>query len=203
LFVAVVPPAEAIADLDRAAAPVRAACPELRWIPTERWHLTLAFYGEVADGDVARIERRGVRATKGAAGLDLHFAGAGQFGDRVLWVGVQGDREGLRALAGGLATDGRPYRPHLTVARARRGGDPRAAAAPHGDPQAPAAPHGDPQAAAGYAAARAAAVLLAPYVGPGWRAAEVVLFRSHLGPNPTHEPLARWPLPPTDHPPPR
>jgi 2'-5' RNA ligase len=125
----------------------------------------LAFYGEVADGDVARIERRGSRATKGAAALDLHFAGAGHFGDRVLWVGVQGDRDGLRALAAGLATDGRPYRPHLTVARARPGGDPRAAAA-----------------------------LLAPYDGPGWRAAEVVLFRSHLGPKPTHEPLARWPL---------
>jgi 2'-5' RNA ligase len=164
LFVAVLPPAEAIDDLDRAAAPVRAAWPELRWIPTERWHLTLAFYGEVADGDVARIERRGSRATKGAA-LDLHLAGAGHFGDRVLWVGVQGDRDGLRALAAGLATDGRPYRPHLTVARARPGGDPRAAAA-----------------------------LLAPYDGPGWRAAEVVLFRSHLGPKPTHEPLARWPL---------
>jgi 2'-5' RNA ligase len=169
LFVAVVPPAEATDDLDRATAPVRAAWPELRWIPTERWHLTLAFYGEVADGDVARIERRGLRATKGAAALDLRFAGAGHFGDRVLWVGVQGERDGLRALAAGLATDGRPYRPHLTVARARPGADPRPAA-----------------------------TMLSPYDGPAWRAAEVVLFRSHLGPKPTHEPLTRWPLP-ADH----
>lgn len=172
LFVAVVPPAEAIDHLDRAAAPVRAAWPELRWIPTERWHLTLAFYGEVADGDVARIERRGLRARKGAVPLDLRFAGAGRFGDRVLWVGVQGERDGLRALATGLATDGRPYRPHLTVARARPGADSR--------------PGADP---------RPAATMLAPYDGPGWRATEVVLFRSHLGPTPRHEPLTRYPLP--------
>jgi 2'-5' RNA ligase len=98
--------------------------------------------------------------------LDLRFAGAGRFGDRVLWVGVQGDRDRLRALAGGLATDGRPYRPHLTLARVRPGADPRQAA-----------------------------TMLAAYDGPGWRAVEVVLFRSHLGPKPTHEPLARWPLP--------
>jgi 2'-5' RNA ligase len=171
LFVAVVPPAEAIDDLARAAMPVRAAWPELRWIPTERWHLTLAFYGEVADGDVARVERRGLRATKDAVGLDLRLAGAGHFGDRVLWVGVQGERNGLRALAAGLAPDDRPYRPHLTVARARPGADPRPAA-----------------------------TMLASYDGPGWRATEVVLFRSHLGPRPTHEPLARWPLPTPHHP---
>ena len=165
LFVAVVPPADAIGHLDRAAADVRASFADLAWIPTERWHLTLAFYGEVDERELARVERRGLRATRHAAAPDLRFAGAGHFGDRVLWVGVRGERDGLRALAGALATDGRPYRPHLTLARARRGGDPRAAAA-----------------------------LLAPYDGPGWRAAEVVLFRSHLGPKPTHEPLARWPL---------
>jgi 2'-5' RNA ligase len=174
LFAAVVPPAEAIDHLDRVAAAARVASPELRWIPAERWHLTLAFYGEVAEGEVGRIERRGLRATRGSAALDLRFAGAGRFGDRVLWVGVQGDRERLRALAGGLATDGRPYRPHLTLARARPGADPRQAV-----------------------------TMLASYGGPGWRAVEVVLFRSHLGPKPIHEPLARWPLPAAPHPPPR
>jgi 2'-5' RNA ligase len=169
LFIAVVPPVDAIGHLDRAAADVRAACADLAWIPADRWHLTLAFYGEVADREVARVERRGVRATKRAVALDLKFAGAGHFGNRVLWVGVGGERDGLRVLAGALATDGRPYRPHLTLARARRGGDRQARRG------------GDP---------RAAAAML-----PGWRAAEVVLFRSHLGPKPRHEPLARWPLP--------
>jgi RNA 2',3'-cyclic 3'-phosphodiesterase len=166
LFVAVVPPAGAIDHLDLAAAPVRAACSELRWIPRQRWHVTLAFYGEVADREVARVERRGLRAMRDGEAMDLRFAGGGHFGDRVLWAAVLGDLAGLRALAGRLATDGRPYRPHLTLARARQGDDLRAAVA-----------------------------MLATYDGPTWRASEVVLFRSHLGPNPHHEPLARWPLP--------
>jgi RNA 2',3'-cyclic 3'-phosphodiesterase len=179
LFAAVVPPVTAIDHLDRVAAPVRVACPELRWIPTERWHLTLAFYGEVADRDVARFERRGVRATRDGVALDLRFAGAGRFGERVLWAGVDGDVAGLRALAGGLATDARPYQPHLTLARAREGGD-----------------------------LRAAVTMLETYDGPGWRASEVVLFRSHVrertigefpnkadcGPEPRYESITRWPL---------
>ncbi len=183
LFVAVVPPVEAIDHLDRAAAPVRAACAELRWIPTERWHLTLAFYGEVADRDVARLERRGLRATRDGGVTDLRFSGGGQFGSRVLWVGVQGDRAGLRGLAGRLATDGRPYRPHLTLARARPGGD---VAAAEPDESLTSMQRGDDL--------RAAVTMLTPYDGPVWRASEVVLFRSHLGPKPRHEPLTRWPL---------
>jgi RNA 2',3'-cyclic 3'-phosphodiesterase len=175
LFVAVVPPDGAIDDLDRVVVEARAAAAGLAWIPVERWHLTLAFYGEVADREVARVERRGVRATGRAVALDLRLAGAGQFGDRVLWVGVAGDLGGLQALAGALATDGRPYRPHLTIARSRvrRAGG---SAGQDGD-------------------LRAVAETLAPYDGPLWRAAEVVLFRSHLGPKPRHEPIARWPLP--------
>jgi 2'-5' RNA ligase len=165
MFVAVVPPADVIGHLDRAVEGARAACADLAWIPIERWHLTLAFYGEVADREVARVERRGLRATRGASAVGLRFAGAGQFGNRVLWVGAQGELDGLRALADALATDGRPYRPHLTLARARHGAD-----------------------------LGPAATMLVAYDGPAWRAVEVVLFRSHLGPQPRHEPIARWPL---------
>ena len=170
LFVAVVPPVEAISNLDRVVAAPRAAHPDLQWIPAERWHLTLAFYGEVADRDVARVERRAVRATRGLRRWICSSPARGTSADACCGSGWQGERDGLRALAGALATDGRPYRPHLTVARARGGADPRPAA-----------------------------TLLAPYDGPGWRAAEVVLFCSHLGPKPRHEPIARWPLATHDH----
>jgi 2'-5' RNA ligase len=175
LFVAVVPPDAVIGHLDGAVSVARAAGSDLAWIPVERWHLTLAFYGEVADREVARVERRGVRATRRAPAVGLRFAGAGQFGDRVLWAGVQGDLDGLGALARALATDGRAYRPHLTLARARLR-------------------HGGGQVAQGRDL-RAAAEMLATYDGPPWRADEIVLFRSHLGPKPSHEPIARWPLP--------
>jgi 2'-5' RNA ligase len=166
LFVAVVPPAAVVQHLDAALVPVRAAHPGLGWVPCERWHLTLAFYGEVADADVARARTRVARAAKSVGPLDLRFTGSGRFGDRVLWIGVRGQRDELRALARDVDTDGRPYRPHLTVARARRNGiDPRDAAA-----------------------------MLATYEGPPWTAREVLLVRSYLGPRPRHEPVARWPL---------
>jgi 2'-5' RNA ligase len=165
LFAAAVPPPEALSHLAAAIGPARAAHPELQWVPTERWHLTLAFYGEVEDGRVPRLRRRIERAARGAAALRLRLAGAGHFGGRVLWVGVEGQRDELRALARGVATGGRPYRPHLTIARVRRDADPRAAAA-----------------------------MLKGYDGPGWTAGELVLVRSHLGPKPRHEPIASWPL---------
>lgn len=165
LFVAVLPSAEAVSHLVGAIEPARMAHPELQWVPSGRWHLTLAFYGEVADAQVPRLQRRVDRATRGVGPLALRLAGAGQFGGRVLWVGVQGHRDELRALARGVATDGRPYRPHLTIARVRRDADPRAAA-----------------------------MMLDGYDGPGWAAGELLLVRSHLGPKPRHEPIHAWPL---------
>ena len=47
LFVAVVPPDAALAELEDAVAPLREAAPELRWTGAASWHLTLAFLGEV------------------------------------------------------------------------------------------------------------------------------------------------------------
>lgn len=165
LFAAVVPPSPAVDHLELAVQPVRAAHGELQWVPSDRWHLTLAFYGEVADSGVARLQRRIARAAQRSTALDLRFVAAGHFGGRVLWVGVGGQRDDLRLLARGVGTDVRPYHPHLTVARARRDAD-----------------------------ARPAATMLQAYDGPGWRATEIVLVRSHLGPEPRHEPLDGWPL---------
>jgi 2'-5' RNA ligase len=172
LFAAVVPPPEALGHLEGAVGPVRAQHPELQWVRAERWHLTLAFYGEVEERDVPRLRRRIERATREVAPLDLRLAGAGHFGGRVLWLGLQGRREELRGLARRVAVDGRPYRPHLTVARVRGAADPRPAVA-----------------------------LLAAYDGPAWTAGELLLVRSHLGPKPRHEPIASFPLgaPAGDH----
>jgi RNA 2',3'-cyclic 3'-phosphodiesterase len=163
LFAAVVPPPDALAHLEAAIDPVRAAHPDLQWVPRGRWHLTLAFYGEVEEAAVPRLRRRISRAARAGEALSLRLAGAGHFGGRALWVGLQGQRDELRALARGVAVDGRPYRPHLTVARVRRDSDPRAAA-----------------------------MLLTSYDGPGWTARELLLVRSHLGPAPRHEPIGAW-----------
>jgi RNA 2',3'-cyclic 3'-phosphodiesterase len=167
LFVAVGPPDDVLTHLAAAVDAVRADHPDLQWVPPQRWHLTLAFYGEVPDADVGRASRRVARAARGVAPIPLSFTGAGRFGDRVVWVGVAGDVDRLRSLAEAAAVERRPYRPHLTVARVRRGGD-----------------------------SRAAADALSSYAGPGWSADEVRLVRSWLGPQPRHETIGAWPLRP-------
>ncbi|MDQ1624966.1 MAG: 2,3-cyclic 3-phosphodiesterase [Actinomycetota bacterium] len=168
LFVALRPPPEVLEHADAAVAQVRAREPGPRWIPAERWHLTLAFYGEIADDSVdgvAAMVARRLPRLRDRAPVDLAFAGSGSFARRALWLGVTGDLPRLRSLATAVNTDRRPYRPHLTVARLRAGGDPGAAVA-----------------------------MLAAYDGPQWRATTVHLVQSHLGPKPRYDDVASWPL---------
>jgi 2'-5' RNA ligase len=190
-FVAVYPPPAALDHLAAAIEALRlgraaAAGASVGLTASARWHVTLAFLGEVAD------ERAPEAATALAAGVArwradnppaprLRLTGGGRFGRRqftVLWVGLTGDMEGLRRLAGevrrslrraGLPYDDRkPLRPHLTFARP-----------------------GQRLAAADLAADLAG---LAEYEGPWWRVDAVSLVRSQLGPKPVHEPLAAVPL---------
>lgn len=167
LFVAVRPPGVAVDHADGAVAPVRARHPDLRWVPAQRWHLTLAFYGEVPEGTVDGVRAMVERRVAGAGQLRLQLAGAGEFTRRAVWLGLAGDVERLRALARSVTLERRPYRPHLTVARVRGGVD------------------------AGPAVAE-----LAGYVGPAWTADAVHLVRSRLGPAPAYDDIATWPLQP-------
>ena len=168
LFVALMPPTDVLADVDAALGPARDLQRDLRWIPVERWHLTIAFYGEVPDeslpGVSDMVERKLSRRPEPGP-MELSFAGAGQFARRALWIGVDGDVDRLRAVARSVSTDRRPYRPHLTVARLRGGQD-----------------------------ASLAAEALSSYVGPRWRADIVRLVRSFLGPKPRYETVGSWPV---------
>ena len=154
-----------VESLDHAVTDVREEQPQLRWIPPERWHLTIAFFGEEQARDVARLTRRVARGVESQHPLELQLSEAGRFGDRVLWIGVTGDRAPLVALGRRLATDDRAYRPHLTVARGRTGAD-----------------------------LRRSVERLKTYRGPSWTATEVELIESHLGPRPTYDTVATWPL---------
>lgn len=104
-----------------------------RWMRAEGLHLTLRFLGEVREAAVGRQAE--VWRAVAARGRPIHvaFRGIGVFPNerspRVLWVGVAEEPpEGrLEALAAdfeeaaaslGFPRDSRPFRPHLTVARA-------------------------------------------------------------------------------------
>lgn len=158
LFVALRPPAEAVADL-------RARLPRWPSAP-ERWHLTLAFLGELPGPAQVHDQLLALRQPA----FDLRLEGSGTFGRQgPVWVGVGGDVDALRDLqaavdravrAAGVALERRAYRPHLTVGR-----------------------KGHPSAAA-----------LSGYRGPSWRAGEVELVRSDVGRQVVHTVLQRYPL---------
>ncbi len=163
LFVAVRPPTEALRHAAAAVGAVHAVAPGPRWVPAERWHLTLAFYGEVVGREVERLRRRLDRALADLAPMTLSLQGSGAFRRRAVWLGVAGDVGALRRVAAAVAPGDRPYRPHLTVARLRGDTDPTPAVA-----------------------------ALTSYAGPSWTVTDVHLVRSHLGPRPVYEDVATW-----------
>ncbi|MFC7221003.1 RNA 2',3'-cyclic phosphodiesterase [Streptomyces polyrhachis] len=168
VFIALAPPDAAKDELARALEPAYAAHPALRWNRIEDWHLTLAFLGEQPVGALAKLRPALGELAAGRPALELALRGGGHFDERVLWSGVTGEVEGLHGLAAQvreavegcgvvLPFPGRPLRPHLTLARARR------------DDTA--------------SVARAAASL-AGFRGQAWRAGRLHLVGSNVGRGP-------------------
>lgn len=130
LFVAVEVPDAARSAVAEAVAPLREAAPRLRWVDPQRYHLTLAFLGEVPDGRVAAVSAALGDVGAGASAFELALSGElGMFGRRVLWAGVAASAPlddlaaRVRKFVGGVVglPDGdRPFTAHLTLARAGR-----------------------------------------------------------------------------------
>lgn len=128
LFVAVVPPRPVLLELRAALTTLPHTDGNLRWRHPESWHITLAFLGEVPREALPELTERLARAASRATPMELSVAGGGHFDSRVLWAGVQGDRDRLGRLSETvtaaarrcrLKVDDRPYRPHVTLARVR------------------------------------------------------------------------------------
>lgn len=97
-----------------------------RWLPLDRLHITLRFFGEIAETKADDLEAELSRVT--GAPIVLALEGAGAFDEggavRAVWAGVA-DNPALRQLArrcemaarrAGLGPDRRAYRPHVTLA---------------------------------------------------------------------------------------
>lgn len=106
----------------------------LRWTGAGQVHLTLAFLGDLLPAEVARAERALEHACRRHAPFELTTAAPGVFPSprrpSVVWLGVGGDTVALAALQRevrlrlaplGRASEERPFRPHLTLARVRSG----------------------------------------------------------------------------------
>ena len=183
LFVAILPPTEAVEHLEEFLEP-RREHGAFRWAPPDQAHVTLAFLPQVAGhllddlGDrlaTAAARRRPVRA---------RVAGGGAFPDasraKLLWAGldVGGEAEELgrlatgarhAAVAAGAEVDGARFRPHVTLARLARSTE-----------------------------VTRWVRLLDTYAGPTWTVDEVALVESHLGEGPRrrarHEVLGTFAL---------
>lgn len=191
LFCAVYPGAEPVRHLAGQVAALRVAAAAatgsgVRLADLDHLHVTVAFLGDIEAARLVDVESAlGLAAECFRDGRHssprLSLGGGGRFGQgrlTVLWVDLRGDVEALHELAGlvrdrlrraGLPYDGKPFRPHLTVARP-----------------------GDRMDLADIEADR---VALDDYRGPEWPATELVLMRSRLGAGrPRYDRLAAWPL---------
>ncbi len=128
LFVAVWPPAHVV---DVLAGIPRPDVSGVRWTTPGQWHVTLRFLGHVADGGLAEVTGTFGRIDVGSAGPVTADLGPATtcLGRGILQVPVEGLDELARATVEGTAgvgqpPDDRPFRGHLTLARARgRRGD--------------------------------------------------------------------------------
>lgn len=190
-FVALVPPEEAVEDLDAFLEPRREAG-RFRWTLPEHFHVTLAFLPKVADRHLDELLERLERAAARRRPVTTRITGGGAFphvsGARVLWSGLElgsaADRtevdrmaQGARAAANrtGVEVDGQRFRAHVTLARMGR-----------------------PTEVTPWVR------LLDGYAGPAWSTRELTLVQSHLGEGPRKRPryeaLATFPVG-SDHPP--
>lgn len=105
------------------------------WSSPEDAHITLRFLGAVEEERLPFVLAAGARAAAVTSSFELALGKPGNFGRRVLWIGVEGS--GLHVLANlgrvleaearamGFEPEERPFQPHLTVGRVREGKNPR------------------------------------------------------------------------------
>lgn len=131
LFLAINLPVDVRREVAIATEPLREILPQASWVSELRLHLTLKFFGERPEEEVQAL--RGAMAA--AAGrhreLMLDLGGVGAFPNfrkaRVVWFGVEQSprlellHHDVELAYGelGFEVEGRPFRPHLTLARVK------------------------------------------------------------------------------------
>lgn len=132
IFIAISPAAALQQRLTELLVPLQGSMPSWRWIRPADIHLTLRFLGNVSTNRLDAICQALTCHTQAQPPFLLSARSLGCFPTpvhpRVLWVGIDDISEALRSLYDQVSTalvplgfprEDRPFRPHLTLARAK------------------------------------------------------------------------------------
>jgi len=102
----------------------------VRWVKVDNIHLTIVFLGSVTEETIAGVKLKAGSITERFSAFPIRLNGVGAFPNlrrpRVLWMGLDGEIEGLSDLRDelqealvefGFKPENRPFRPHLTLGR--------------------------------------------------------------------------------------
>ncbi len=110
---------------------IKPACKKGRWVWKHNYHITLKYIGEIREDDLMPLFDAVNKVSANAKPFSLKTGGTGVFGKRgnggarVLWLGVEGELDRLKALkedvedkvcTPGGRRDNR-FSPHITLAR--------------------------------------------------------------------------------------
>lgn len=108
--------------------------PGFKWSTPEQLHFTLKFLGDTPEKEIGRLNEALQSITVGLKPFEIRLGKPGCFperGDpRILWIGLAEGEKELGVLAGlvevacaqaGFPAADRPFKPHLTLARAKEG----------------------------------------------------------------------------------
>ena len=123
---------ESLLDLlEETTAPRRAEAPELAWVARDRRHLTLKFLGDVDEAAASKLVEAADQAAALHRPLEMSVREVGAFPNfrraRVVWIGVEQEPRlellhhdlEIACAQQGFDVEGRPFRPHITLARVR------------------------------------------------------------------------------------
>lgn len=131
LFLAINLPTDVRLEVHAATARLRSQEPAIAWIAEPRLHLTVKFLGETADDRLDAIRAAIANVAGRHREFVLGFRTIGAFPNfrraRVVWMGVENEARlellhhdiELACETLGYETEGRAFRPHLTLARVK------------------------------------------------------------------------------------
>ena len=121
-------------DVSRLTLELRPLLPGSRWVRVENMHLTVVFLGHLPESSLEGITRVAKKICDRYGAFDIALKGVGVFSGirnpRVFWVGIQADLKRLSHFRNalqrnlnsiGVREEKRPFRPHLTLCRFKKG----------------------------------------------------------------------------------